>query len=73
MKKMFNLTDEQIRKQAGTKTRRDIDPESKMSPISPCDTFLEPCIRGGEKILADPEKREMFYRIYRGKVRDKNK
>lgn len=73
MKKLFNMTEEQIRKQAGTRIGYDIDPESKMSPINPSDTFLEPCIRGSKKILDDPEKREMFYRIYRGKRRDKNK
>lgn len=70
MKDMFNLTGEQIKKQMGSRDY-DIDPESKMSPISPGDTFLEPCIRGSEKIVNDPEKREMFYRIYMGKGKDK--
>lgn len=70
MKDMFNMTGEQIKKQMGTRQSHDVDPESKFSPIAPGDTFLEPCIRGGEKILNDPEKREMFYRIYRGKNRD---
>ena len=28
------------------------------------DEFLEPCIRGGEKILADPKLRNMLKRIY---------
>jgi len=71
MKKLFNMTEEQIRKQSGTRPGYDIDPESKMSPISPNDTFLEPCIRGSQKIMNDPKKKEMFYRIYRGIGRDK--
>lgn len=70
MKDMFNMTWEQIKKQIGTRKDYDVDPESKFSPITPGDTFLEPCIRGGEKMLNDSEKRGMFYRIYRGKNRD---
>ena len=72
MKDMFNMTGEQIKKQMGSRDY-DIDPESKMSPISPGDTFLEPCIRGSQKLLNDPVKREMFYRIYRGIEKGKKK
>lgn len=36
----------------------------KNSPINK-DEFLEPCIRGGEKILKDEKKREMMKKIYR--------
>ena len=36
----------------------------KNSPISP-NEFLEPCIRGGKKILADQNKRQMMKKIYR--------
>jgi len=71
MKDMFNITGEQIKKQMGSRKHSDVDPESKMSPINPGDTFLEPCIRGSQKIINDPEKREMFYRIYRGKNKEK--
>ena len=73
MKKIFNMTEEEIKRQAGTNTGYDIDPESKMSPINPNDTLLEPCIRGSAKIMKDPEKREMLYCIYRGKKKVKNK
>ena len=60
-KKIFGLTEEEIKKQSGKATKL-----PKSSPIRPEDEFLEPCIRGAEKILNDPEKKEMFYRIYRG-------
>ena len=70
MKDMFNMTGEQIRKQMGSRDY-DIAPEAKYSPINPNDTFLEPCIRGSQKILNDPEKKEMFYRIYMGKGKNK--
>lgn len=36
----------------------------KNSPINP-NEFLEPCIRGGKKILADENKRQMMKKIYR--------
>lgn len=36
----------------------------KNSPINP-NEFLEPCIRGGKKILADENKRQMMEKIYR--------
>lgn len=64
MKKIFRYTPEEIVRLG--KTTHDIDPEHQFSPINPKDSFLEACIRGGEKILQDPDKRQMFYRIYRG-------
>lgn len=50
----------------------EIDRQLAMNPIS-CDKnspinsneFLEPCIRGGKKILADENKRQMLKKIYR--------
>lgn len=50
----------------------EIDRQLAMNPIS-CDKnspinsneFLEPCIRGGQKILADISKRQMMKKIYR--------
>ena len=64
--KIFGLTKEQIRKQSGSRDHA-VDPESKAKPIREGDTFLEPCIKGSQKILNDPEKKAMFNRIYRGK------
>ena len=64
-RRVFGLTEEEISCQS--KDNYSVDPEHKMSPINPDDVFLEPCIRGGEKILDNPEKKEMFKRIYRGK------
>ena len=66
--KIFGLTKEQIRKQAGLRDYA-VDPESKAKPIREEDGFLEPCIRGSQKIMDDPEKVEMFRRIYRGKTK----
>ena len=65
--KIFGLTEEQLMdqlKKCGN--LHEVDPQSKMYPIKSGET-LEPCLRGGEKILNDPEEKEMFYRIYRGK------
>lgn len=64
-KKIFGLTPEQIRKQSGSRDYS-IDPESRARPIRPGET-LEPCIRGSQKIMSDPKKREMLNKIYRGK------
>lgn len=63
--KIFGLTREQIRKQSGSRDYS-IDPESNAKPIRPGET-LEPCIRGSQKIMSDPKKREMLNKIYRGK------
>lgn len=63
-KKIFGLTREQIRKQSGKS--HDIDPEFASGPINPRDTSFEPCLRGAQKILDDPETKSMMYRIYRG-------
>lgn len=63
--KIFGFTLEQIRKQTG-KRGPEVDPEFDMGPINPRDTFLEPCIRGSQKILDNPEMRKMMYRIYNG-------
>lgn len=50
----------------------EIERQISMNPIS-CDKnspineneFLEPCIRGGKKIMEDEKKREMIKKIYR--------
>lgn len=63
--KIFGLTQDEIKRQSGTTNA--VDPESNMGPVNPEDGFLEPCIRGGKKILQDPEKKEMFNFIYTGK------
>ena len=68
MEKIFGYTKEQLRKQL--KTDYDVDPEYKMKPIKPGETF-EPCIRGTQKILDDPKEREMMKRIIRGEKRIK--
>lgn len=68
MEKIFGYTKEQIRKQL--KTDYDVDPQYKMNPIKPGET-LEPCIRGAQKILDDPNKREMMKHIFRGEKRIK--
>ena len=66
--KIFNLTLEQIKKQSGTKRERcDYN-----TPIRANETW-EPSLRGSEKILNDPELREMMRKIYRGvKINDNN-
>lgn len=61
--KIFGLTREQIRKQTGSREHV-VDPESKAKPIREGDGFLEPCIRGSQKIMNDPEKIKKFRRIY---------
>lgn len=60
-KKLFNLTKEQIKKQSGSRP----DKCDYNTPIRSGET-LEPCIRGSQKFLDDPKKREMLCRIYRG-------
>lgn len=60
-RKLFNLTKEQIKKQIGSRP----DKCDYNTPIRRGET-LEPCIRGSQKILNDPKKREMLYRIHRG-------
>lgn len=50
----------------------EIDRQLSMNPVS-CDKnvpinageFLEPCMRGGRKVLADKKKRQMIKKIYR--------
>lgn len=64
MKTIFGYTPKQIARMC--KATHDVDPEHRFSPINPNDGLLDPCIRGGEKILKDPQKKEMFRRIYRG-------
>lgn len=64
METIFGYTLEQIARMG--KTTHDVDPEYRLSPINPSDGPLDPCIRGGKKILEDPDKKEMFCRIYRG-------
>ena len=61
-KTIFGLTKEQIKKQSGT---RNNDKPPKDSPIRIDRDPLDACISGSQKILNDPKKREMFYRIYR--------
>ena len=64
MKKIFGYTPEQIARMG--RATHDVDSESRLSPINPNEDPLDACIRGGEKILQDPQKKEMFCRIYRG-------
>lgn len=63
--KIFGITLEEIKRQSSS--THAVDPQSNMEPINPNDGFLEPCIRGGKKILDDPDKKDMFNRIYTGK------
>ena len=66
MSKIFGLTEDQLMEQLRKcGDSHEVDPESKMGPIKPGETF-EPCLRGSEKILNDPELKEMMHRIYRG-------
>lgn len=60
-KKLFNLTIDQVKRQSGTKP----DKCDYNTPIRRGET-LEPCLRGSQKFLDDPQKKEMMYRIYRG-------
>ena len=60
-KELFNLTEEQRKKQRGSKP----DKCDYNTPIRRGET-LEPCLRGSKKFLDDPEKKEMMYRIHRG-------
>lgn len=60
-KELFNLTEDQIKKQSGSRP----DKCDYNTPIRRGET-LEPCIRGSQKFLDDPQKREMMYRIHRG-------
>jgi len=61
-KTLFGLTEEQIKKQSGS---RDNDKPPKSPPIRFDRAPLDACISGSKKILNDPKKREMYYRIYR--------
>ena len=61
--KIFGYTQEQIHRQISF---REYSVPPKISPITPTDIFLEPCIRGAEKVISDPQKRKMFKEIYRG-------
>ena len=63
-KKIFGLTPEELDRLSGNREPA-VDPQYKMKPINPGET-LEPCIRGAQKILDDPEKKAMMERIYRG-------
>lgn len=65
-KKLFGLTKEQIRKLSGSKNN---DKPPIDSPINFNRDPLDACISGSEKILNNPKKREMFYRIYRRESR----
>ncbi len=42
-----------------------VDPQSSEGPIREGE-FLEPCIRGGQKILSNPKQNKMMREIYRG-------
>lgn len=55
---------EEIRRQLDARPGYDVDPQSKMRPINPNNGILDPCIRGGKKILQDPELKEMLREIY---------
>lgn len=61
-KKIFGMPVEEVRKICAL----DKTPCDKNSPINPSE-YLEPCIRGADKILADEEKRLMIKRILGGK------
>lgn len=58
--KIFGISIEEIDRQC------DMHPLccDKNSPIKESE-YLEPCIRGAEKILKDEKKREMIKKIYR--------
>lgn len=58
--KIFGISIEEIERQC------DMHPLhcDKNSPIND-NEYLEPCIRGAEKILKDKKKREMMKKIYR--------
>ena len=65
-KLILNMTKEQLRRMAGEEKHRC----DHNTPIIEDET-LEPNLRGGDKILGNPEKKDMMYRIYMG-VRNKN-
>ena len=53
--------------------RKEIERQCRMNPMRTdrdlpihAGEFLEPCIRGGQKILDDPDLKGMLRRIYRG-------
>ena len=62
-KKIFGLSLEEVDRMSGTNEPK-VDPQYQMKPINPGET-LEPCIRGAQKVLDDPEKKAMMRRIYR--------
>lgn len=59
---IFNMTEDQIKKLSGEKD----DKCDYNTPITCGETF-EACIRGSKKIIDDPQKKEMMFRIYRSK------
>ena len=61
--KIFGYTQEQIQRQTDFR-KYSVPP--KASPITPTDIFLEPCIRGAEKVKSDPQQEKMFKEINRG-------
>lgn len=62
----FGLTPTQITA-VFEKVPTDIDPEYTARPINPRGgTALDVCLKGACRILDDPQKTEMFRRIYRG-------
>ena len=61
---IFGNTLEETKRQLATRQEYDSDPSPK-NPIDEENNFLEPCIRGGKKILKDQEEKEMFQKIYR--------
>lgn len=63
-KKIFGISEEEVKRQLAAKGV-DVDPESKLGPLSR-GKMLDVCIEGGEKILRDPHTKAMLGRIYRG-------
>ena len=61
-KTVFGLTYEQIERQCSKE--HSVDPEFKSRPLNTKE-YLEPCLRGAKKILSSPNKKALFYRIYR--------
>ena len=56
---IFGVPIDEIRRQLQAKPDYDVDPEYKLKPINPVET-LEPCLRGAQKILVDPELKAMM-------------
>ena len=68
--KLFNVDESVVRKELnisrkGANGRHGYYVDS-LSPING-NEYLEPCIRGAEKLLKDPKQRTMMKEIYRGK------